>query len=716
MSTQEREPQVLSIDAGGTMTDTFIIDEQGEFTVGKAKTTPEDESVGVIESSEDALDYWGQSLEEGYAPLKSGVYSGTAMVNRLLERESEENVGLIVTKGMEDALRMGRGKQTYVDYSYEDRLHLNTHRHDPPLVSRDWIKGVRERTDAFGQVIAPVYEADARRAANELLEKDVDTIVVCTLHSYENPAHEQEIRDIVHDVMEERGESVPVLLSSEHYPRREEVPRLNTITAEAYAARPSREQLFNVDEATDEHGGTFGLRVMASHGGTIDPETQELARTLVSGPIGGIIGGIDLAEEIEVDDIVCTDIGGTSFDMGIVNDNDFVIDYRPNMARLLLSLPMVDMDTVGAGTGSFVRIDPTFDRLQLGPDSAGDRVGVCNRDADVETVTVTDCHVAMGIINPDNFLGGRLDIDPDLAVEAVRKQIAEPLDMDVYEAAQSVIDILETRLSSSLESTISGTGRSPGQYTCLSYGGGGPVHTIGYTRDLGFDQVLVPAWAAAFSAYGCGVADYEYRYDRTTTLPVDADASDTEKEAVGEELSEMWSELEDRVVEQFQPDYDREDITFLHQFRAQYQGQLESITVKSPLGRVGSAAEMDDVLDAFEDTYANIYAEQARSPELGHNFTQMTVRGVVDIVTPEIPEESEQGPEPTESARKGEREVMFDGEWHDASILEMAELQAGNVVRGPAIIEDPATTFAVPNGFETRLDTNRIFHVTETGD
>ena len=136
-------------------------------------------------------------------------------------------------------------------------------------------------------------------------------------------------------------------------------------------------------------------------------------------------------------------------------------------------------------------------------------------------------------------------------------------------------------------------------------------------------------------------------------------------------------------------------------------------TVRSPLGRVETAAELDAVLDAFEETYAKIYAEQARSPELGHNFTQVTVRGIVDIIKPEIPEEPEQGAEPAESAYNEGREVMLDGEWYDARILEMDELQAGNVVRGPAVIEDPATTFVVPAGFETRLDTNRIFHITE---
>lgn len=711
-----RNPQVLSIDAGGTMTDTFLIDQEGEFTVGKAKTTPDDESEGVLESTEDALGYWEMQLSEGLSTVKSGVYSGTGMLNRLVERKPGSSVGLVVNKGMEDQLRLGRGKQAYLGYSYEDKLHVNTHKHPDPLIPKDQIKGVTERIDEFGEEVIPLYEGEARKAIEDLLERDVDHVVVLFLHSYENPTHEQQFREIAEEVMAEHGEHVPVALSSDHYPRREELPRLNTITADKYAAEPSREQFENIDRETDELGGSFDLRVMGSHGGTIDPDTQELSRTLVSGPIGGIIGGIDIADKLGIENLTCTDIGGTSFDMGVITNTDFAIDYRPNMAQLLLSLPMVEMESVGAGTGSYVRIDPAYERLTLGPDSAGDKVGVCNLDADVTTATVTDCHVAMGIINPDNFLGGRLDIDRDVAIDAVREQVADPLDMDVYNACNMVVDVLETRLSTSLESVMSGTGRPPSKYACLSYGGGGPVHTVGYTESLPFTEVLVPGWAAAFSAFGCGVADYEYRYDRTTSIPVMPDADADDKAAVAERLSETWGDLEERVVDQFEPEYDREEITFHHQFRAQYQGQLESITVDSPVGRVESADDLDRAISAYEQTYAEMYAEQARSPELGHNFTQLIVRGTIDIVKPEIPQEPLQGPDPPESAHEGEREVFLDGNWRDADILRMGEIRAGNEITGPAIIEDPATTFVVPPGYETSLSENRIFSVQEAGD
>lgn len=710
-ASDNQNPQVIAIDAGGTMTDTFVVSENGEFTVGKAKTTPENESIGVVDSSADALRYWDLDLETAFGSVETGVYSGTAMVNRLVERESEENVGIITTKGMEDNLRMGRGKQSYQGYSYEDRLHIATHRHPEPIVPREQIKGVQERINGFGQTVCPLYEDDVQRAVRELLDQDVDTIVVCLMHSYENGSHEREVKEIAEEVMESTGKSVPVNLSSEKYPRREEVPRLNTITAEAYAAQPTRKQFEYIQEAVRENNGEFDVRVMASHGGTIDPGTDELARTLVSGPIGGLIGGITLADEIDRENIVCTDIGGTSFDMGVITGNDFVIDYRPSVARLLLSLPMVDIDTVGAGTGSYVRIDPVFDRLELGPDSAGDEVGVCNQDADVDTVTVTDCHVAMGIISPDNFLEGRLDIDKDVAIEAVRNQVADPLDLDVYEACQTVIDVLESRLGNSLEGVISGSGLAAGNYSCLSYGGGGPVHTAGYTQSFDFQEVLVPTWAAGFSAYGCGAADYEYRYDQTTTTPIGYEASDDTKKAVGEELTEIWKGLEEKVLDQFAPEHGRDDVTFIHEFRAQYQGQLESITVESPVGRVETPDDMDMIIDAFERTYAEKYAEQARSPELGHNFTQLTVRGVVDIVKPKIPYEEERGSEPEEDAYKGEREVYLDSEWHTVPILEMNGVNAGNEIEGPAIIEDPATTYVVPAGYETRLDNNRIFHL-----
>ncbi|HET7177966.1 MAG TPA: hydantoinase/oxoprolinase N-terminal domain-containing protein, partial [Solirubrobacterales bacterium] len=288
----ERNPRVLAIDAGGTMTDTFVVDEAGEFVVGKAQTTPEDESAGFMRSAEDALAQWGSTPGEAFPKIASGIFSGTAMINRLLSRQGRK-VGVIVSAGQEDYLRIERAIQTYLGYSYSDRLHLATHFHNEPLVPRERMHGVRGRIDVLGGEVLPLREADAREAAAALLDAGVEGIVVSLLFSYRNPGHELRVGEILAEEKERRGLNgeVPVFLSSQLYPMRRDLPRLNTTLIEAYAAEPSRGTLAAVRERTREAGAGFELRVMASHGGTISIEANELARTLVSGPIGGVVGG-----------------------------------------------------------------------------------------------------------------------------------------------------------------------------------------------------------------------------------------------------------------------------------------------------------------------------------------------------------------------------------------------------------------------------------------
>ncbi|TML26588.1 MAG: hydantoinase/oxoprolinase family protein, partial [Actinobacteria bacterium] len=356
------------------MTDTFVVDRDGEFVVGKAQSTPDDESVGFMASTRDALRYWDSEPEAALPRVVSGIYSGTAMLNRLLERKGRR-VGVIVTGGMEDALRLERGIQTYLGYPYSDRLHVATHHHNEPLVPRELVKGVRERIDMFGEVAIPLYEDEARAALAELRDAGVEGIVVNLLYSYRNSEHEDRIRALAAEI----APDVPLFLSSELYPMRRDFPRLNSTLIEAYAAEPSRQQLERVREATRRAGAAFDLRVMAAHGGTISIEARQLARTLISGPIGGVIGARHLVERLAAGgdgagaNVLCTDIGGTSFDIALITDGDFQIRQIPDIGRFLLNLPLVQVDSIGAGTGSFVRIDPNSRRPELGPDSAGAR-------------------------------------------------------------------------------------------------------------------------------------------------------------------------------------------------------------------------------------------------------------------------------------------------------------------------------------------------------
>ncbi len=647
MSSSTEQPEILAIDAGGTMTDTIVISENGGFTVGKAQTTPDDEAEGFDNSITDS-----------------------------------------------------------------DRLHSVTHQHNEPFIPHDLIHGVRERIDPLGREAIPLYEDEVRDAVEDLLEEDIEYIVVNLIYSYVNDEHEQQVAEIAKEVMDEQGEEVPLYLSSEIQPVRGDFMRLNTTIAEAYAAEPSRRQLQGIEETCKEQGAEFELRVMAGHGGTISHDSDRLASSLISGPIGGVIGAKYLADDLDIDNLVCTDIGGTSFDIALITDDSYTVEPEPTISRYLFNQPMVELDSVGAGTGSHVKVDPNSQRLEIGPESAGDQIGVCYTESDVPQPTITDCTLLLGILNEDNFLGGNLDLDTEAAKDAIEDQIASELGIGPYEAAAGAVDLMESRLQNQVNSAVLGKGYSPVNYSLISYGGGGPVHTANYTKDLNFQEVLIPAWAAAFSAFGCACGDFEYRYDATIDLPIQPGLDDEEKVEVSQTLNEQWSALEDQIVEEFRKSgYEREDVTFKPRVRMQYQGQLNTLEVPSPTDEVTEAEELDRLVQNFEDHYAKVYARSAASPELGYTVTRAVGVGQVPIEKPSIPEEEPSAETPADAASKGHRDVFWEDGWQETAIWDMTGLEAGNVVDGPSIIEAPATTVTVPPTFTAELDENRIFRL-----
>lgn len=715
----ERNPRVLAIDAGGTMTDTFIVDDAGEFVVGKAQTTPEDESAGFMRSAADALEQWGSTPEQAFPRIASGIFSGTAMINRLLARQGRK-VGLIVSAGQEDYLRIERAIQTYLGYSYSDRLHLATHFHNEPLVPRERVHGVRGRIDVLGGEVLPLRDEDAREAAAALLDEGVEGIVVSLLFSYRNPGHEMRVAAILAEEKEKRGLNgeVPVFLSSQLYPMRRDLPRLNTTLIEAYAAEPSRGTLGAVRDRTREAGAGFELRVMASHGGTISIEANELARTLVSGPIGGVVGGAEIARRMDIPNVLCTDIGGTSFDIALLTDRRFEITQTPDIARFVLAMPLVKIDSIGAGTGSFVRVNPNSGRPELGPDSAGAKIGVCWPEGGLDTVSVTDLDLVLGRVNPDYFLGGEVQLDPERARDAVRRQVAEPLGLEVEEAAAGVIELFEQTLKNEAVGRILGKGYSPADYALLCYGGGGPLHVAGYTENVTYRDVLVPAWAAGFSAYGCACADFEYRYDQTIDLPILPGIDDAIKGALGGMISAAWAGLQEKVAAEFaKSGVERERIRFTHAVRMQYFGQLNDIEIVSPHMTIESGSQLDDLVAEFERAYGKLYARSASSPELGYLVTHAIVLGSVEVEKPALPDVEERA---GEAPLKGVREVWWKGDGGHAAvatdIYELDDVAPGATIEGPAIVESVATTLAIPPGRSARLDRHRIFHLGIAGE
>jgi N-methylhydantoinase A/acetone carboxylase beta subunit len=699
-----RTPRVLAIDAGGTMTDTFIVDETGRFVVGKAQTTPDDESVGLMESAEDALRQWDLPIGEVFPGIRSGVFSGTAMLNRLLTRQGLD-VGVIVTAGQEDALQMERGIQTYLGYSYADRLHVATHHHNAPLVPRERVFGVRGRIDLFGAEVLPLREEDVREAARALLHAGVQGICVSLLFSYRNPAHEARVKEL----LLEAGATCPLFISSELYPSRRDFPRLNTTVIEGYAAEPSRGTLRAVREKTKAVGAGFELRVMASHGGTISIDADQLATTLVSGPIGGVVGARWLADQIGLRNVLCTDIGGTSFDMALLVNRRYDVTSTPNVAKFMLNMPLVQMDSVGAGCGSYVRIDPSSRRPEIGPDSAGSDIGTAWREGGVQTVSITDLNLVLGRLNPDYFLGGQVQLDVDHARAEVRRQVAEPLGLGVEEAAAGVIELFESQLRNEAVGRILGKGYSPADFTLLCYGGGGPLHVAGFTSGIPYQQVLIPEWAAGFSAFGCACAPFEYRFDRQVDLPLLPTQPDEERAQMVQLVAQAWRSLEDRVRAEFaKSGEDVATVSFTHMVRMQYYGQLVDIEVDSPTSDLSTAADAQALCDAFEATYQRMYARAASSPELGYLVAQAIVKGAVPVERPQLPTlGTASGTPPIKETRA----VWWSGGWTDTAIYEMTDVRPGHRLVGPAILEAESTTFPIPPDRTAWLDERGIFHL-----
>jgi len=712
-----RELTIIGSDAGGTMTDMFVIDRSGEFAVGKASTTPKDESVGFWESLADACQYWGINWEKEAKDVLPGVltaiYSGTAMLNTILTRAGKR-VGIIITKGFEDSLLHERGGGAHAGYGYQDKLHFVTHVHTIPLVPKQLIKGVTERVSMFGEVVIPLYEEEARKAVSELVDSGVDGIAVTFLYSYLNPMNERRLGEIASEVMNEKGVQIPLYLSHEICPITREGPRLNAVVIQAYAADPAREQLLRIERKLQQAGYKHPLQVMLADGSIAHVRYRALFKACFSGPIGGILGGRFLSQTMNMPNLVCTDMGGTSFDVGVIMAGEPIIVREVAVARTVLNIPTLVMDSIGAGTGQYVRIDPESKRVDIGPDSAGADPGPVCYNKGNPVPTVMDCALIVGILNPDYYLGGRIKLRRDLALNAIDQQCARQLGVDPYDFAEGVIKLIGTRMKEHIRTVLSVRGYPAGDFHLIGYGGAGPMFLAEYTEGLPFKGVFTVPWAAAFSAFGLTATDYVHRYQKSTLVTIPPNADDAVKQYMGAMINSAWEELEETASkEMVEEGFKKEDIIFRQLAYVRYYQQLEDVEVYSPVSRLETAEDMDKLIAAFEDVYSRKYAHAAKFPEIGYQIFEVGLLAFVPKPKPVIRKYPLCGRAPSQRAFKGERSVYNKGSWRKAKLYEMDLLESGNEVEGLAIIEAPSTTLVVPEGKKVVVDEWKRFWLRE---
>ena len=716
MTVQGGLPIVVGIDAGGTMTDTILVDGRGNFTIGKAATTPKREAEGFLESAVEASDNRGLDVGEMFKAVEVVLYSGTGMLNTLLSRTGRR-LGLIVTRGMEDMVLMGRGLQAWADYSYADRLHAVTHHHPEPLVSRRNTIGVTERIDHFGDIVLPLNGRDIDRAAQILINRDVEVICICLLFAHVNPAHERRVMDVVSEAVRRSGKSIEILASHKVRPVIREQSRLNSVLIEAYATGRGRRQLEGIEEAAKSNGFRYGVQTLQSFGGLTSIRHPHLHETMISGPIGGILGARHVGKIIGTESLVVSDMGGTSFDMGVITKGQIRIEHEPLIGRFKLNVPTIAMDMIGAGAGMIIKVDPDTGKVSLGPESAGADPGpVCFGKGNLDP-TVCDCDAVLGRLNKEYFLGGKVPLDVDLARSMIKERCADRLGVkDVDEVAEGMIAMLEADANSALRRIMSAQGIHPSEYTLLSYGGSGPLHMAGYSAGIGFRDIITFQFAAAFSAFGCTTADYQKRRSRSVRIDVPSASTDNELSAAGEAISAMWRKLTLEAMDEMLADgHEEAAVRCTPLALMRYTGQLEDVEIIAPTAEVESAEGMRTLLAEFERIYSNINRTVSRYGRVGISVMELGITASASKVKPMLVKRSLGASRPGEDCFKGRREIFVAGRWRSASLWEMDRLKPGNEVAGPAVIEHPATTLIIHPGDEVFVDEWSILHYRHAG-
>ncbi len=697
------------------MTDVIVVDEEGRSVVGKAPTSPHDESVGYMESFWEALDYMGIPKEEQPdfgASIETAIYTGTSMLNTVINM-SGYKTGILVTKGFEDIISQGRGSQTFIGLQWSEITHMQYRKHRIPLVPSKLARGVTERIDMFGTPVIPMYEHEVREGARSLIvDEQVEAIAIIFLQSFVNPMHEDRAAEICCEVMKEVGREVVLEVSNKVAPTTREISRANATVVQAYASDPARKQLFRIEEQLKKIGYQHSLKTVLGYGGITNIRYPRLFEAAMSGPVGGLMGAKYLGSVIGEENIVCSDVGGTSFDAGTITAGVLPIDREPGFQDMYVNVPMLGITSIGAGTGTYIRVDPQTNRIKLGPDSAGGTPGPTFMEAGNTTPTINDVNLLLGILSETNYLGGKVKINKNVSYELFKEKVADPLGLDVYEAAETCLELLNVMMREHLTQSLM-VGHDIREYVLLGYGGGGPLHLLGYAGDHPWKGVITVPHAGGFSAWGGACMDYSHRRHKSVGAVVTPDLDDETRVAYMQPIDATWKALEAELREELKGEGFRdEQISISRVVYMKYYGQLDDVEVESPVESVTTLEEMNALFTAFEDLYAKMFTLAAR-PDVGaFHITEVCVVAKVDTVKPKLARHELSGKTPAEKALKGKREVFMRGKWQEADIWEMESLVPGNEVDGLAVIEASNTTLFVPPEWHVRIDEHDIYWIT----
>jgi len=671
---------MIGVDVGGTFTDISLLNiDKGELSILKVKSTVKDPSRGIVSGIKDILDDKKIPHKEiGYL-----AHGTTVATNALIERKGAKT-GLITTEGFEDLFEIGdQTRPDLYDY-FKEKPEI--------FIPSGFNYGVEERLYSNGKVHKKLNKKQVKKVILELKEKGVESIAVCTLFSFVNPKHEKEIVEIIKDIFSE----VYVSASHKILPEFREYPRLSTTALNAYLGPVMEEYVNNFRNSVKDMGIKVEPYVNQSNGSiiSISETIDSPIKTAVSGPSAGVVAAEYISDLKDVDNIITFDMGGTSADVSLVENNEPVVSTERKINGFPVKVPMIDINTVGAGGGSIAWIDDGG-ALKVGPQSSGAEPGPACYQRGGMKPTVTDANVALGRLNPNYLLGGKMEIDYKLAVESINNDITKNSNMNVTEAASGIIDVVNSNMIRAIRVVSVEQGYDPREFSLVSFGGAGSLHACSIANELNINKIIIPYSPGIFSSIGLLVADIKYDFVNSKLMIANKDNI--------KDINKIF----DKLVKQGNNKLSKEKIEndkreFILKIDARYLRQNYELQINLPKFPINKKI-LTEIKDKFHKEHENKYGYSDQEQPI--EFINFRANAIGKTPTPtlikkEIKENIGE-PKPIEH-----RKVYYKkfGEYVKTPIYNRKDLNPGQKLIGPAIIEQMDTTILVKDSWNAKID------------
>jgi len=667
----------IGIDVGGTFTDLLVFDDLGRTRICKSPTTPADPSLGVFAALDQAAHDKESTVSEFLDQVESIVHGTTITTNAVLTGTGART-GFLTTRGFRDLLLLRRGMKGGERYDLQMAPPTN-------LVERALTLPVTERIDANGNELVTLLEEDVVDAAKILRDAEVEAVAVSYLWSFLNPTHELRTREI----LQQELPGVYISLSCEVLPQIRVYERHSTTALNSYSGPPLASYLDNLETRLAESGFKGVLNIMQSNGGCMSPKvTSRFAvNTLLSGPAGGPGAGIHYGRTHGYKNIITVDMGGTSFDVALVQNETPIVSSENEVGGFHVAVPMLDIHTVGAGGGSIAGVDDGG-MLFVGPGSAGADPGpACYGNGGSEP-TVTDADLVLGYLDADYFHGGAMTLDREAAINSISNKIATPLGLPIIDAAYGIYRVANSIMSSAVTVVTVQRGLDPREFAMIVAGGAGPIHAVPIARELGIRTLLVPRESSVFCAAGMLLSDLKHTYVRTCAMV----GSLLDYGLIEKSLKDM----REMALSTFKEEsVDEADVILNFSADLRYVGQFNEVEVAGFKEAVINDSVWQKLLDDFHRTHDDRFGYSLPEGEVELINVRLTASGLTEKP---VNKKHESGTVNAAHAIKSEREAWFENSMQVVSVYDGLALQAGNQIKGPAIVEQPTTTIVVPLG------------------